>query len=112
MSNDPFNHHANAARRKAEADFNVKGGTLNVRRTCYVEAMHTATNPKETTMRKLVKDMDAGELREFIAEQYSRGHLRPASMDRLRWAMRRCCRLTGLSEETIICTAVADAAQL
>lgn len=55
---------------------------------------------------------DTGELREELAEIYTRDFLMPSMYDRARRVIRKLVRATGLSEAEIIATAKDDAACL
>jgi hypothetical protein len=55
---------------------------------------------------------DPGELREELAEIYTRDLLMPSMYDRCRRIIRKLARATGLSEEEIIATAKQDAEYL
>jgi hypothetical protein len=55
---------------------------------------------------------DAGELREDLAEIYTRDFVMPSMYDRSVRIIRKLARATGLSEEEIIATAKEDAEYL
>ena len=55
---------------------------------------------------------DPGELREELADIYTRDMLMPSTYDRSVRIIRKLARATGLSEEEIIATAKQDAEHL
>ncbi len=57
-------------------------------------------------------DEQEGELREELAEIYTRDFLMPSMYDRARRVIRKLVRASGLSEEEIITTARQDAEYL
>lgn len=83
--------------------------TADARATLDVEALAQAPGASPGQEKRRLRDLDPGELRERLAEIYSREHVSLLATCRAQWIIRRIRQLAGISREQIKADARADA---